>query len=232
MLIGFIRSVLDRYFPYPKSLLDHKDPFTFLIAVMLSARCTDKKVNQITPLLFAKASNAKEMADLPLSIIKEIIHPCGLPAAKSKAILEASLIIHYKYKGMVPQTFEGLESLPGVGHKTASVLMVQAFNKPAFPVDTHIYRLARRWGLSGHKSIKKVEEDLKKLIPPESWHNVHLQMIEAGRSFCPSRGHIIEKCPICSVLAQEILPSGSKSPKARKKVSPRQKQSSPSQKVK
>lgn len=227
----FIRRVLHKYFPHPAPFLHHINRFTLLVAVILSARCTDKKVNEITPLLFAKASTPEAMARLSVAEIKEIIQPCGLSPAKAKAIKETSCLLVEKFKGRVPATLEELEELPGVGHKTASVVLSQGFQKPAFPVDTHIYRLARRWGLSRHKSVKKVEEDLKKLFPEESWHDVHLQMIEAGRSFCPARGHNIEKCPICSKLAQETAPSGNKFLK-KSRINRHQKKSDPSQKAK
>lgn len=196
----FIRKTLQKHFPTPKPFLLHTNTFTLLIAVILSARCTDKKVNEVTPHLFALASTPEEMAALSLLTIKSLIKPCGLSPAKAKAIKETSEILVKKFRGKVPDTFEELEELPGVGHKTASVVMSQAFRKAAFPIDTHIYRLARRWGLSSAKSSARVEADLKKLFPSRSWHDLHLQMIEAGRSFCPARGHKLENCPICSQL--------------------------------
>jgi endonuclease-3 len=192
-----IARILDDLYPETPVPLDHEDPYTLLVAVMLSARCTDVKVNQITPYLFKKAHTPKSMAALDVDIIREIIKPCGLSPAKSKNIKEMSAILMAKHKGKVPQTFEELEALPGVGHKTASVVMAQAFGVPAFPVDTHIHRLANRWGLSDGKNVEKTEADLKKLFPENTWNKLHLQIIFFGREYCPARGHVKEKCPIC-----------------------------------
>ena len=197
---AFILQTLESLYPEVPIPLDHKDPYTLLVAVLLSAQCTDKRVNEITPILFQQADNPKDMMKLEVEEIREIIKPCGLSPAKSKAILKLSEIIVNKHKGKVPSSFEFLEELPGVGHKTASVVMSQAFGFPAFPVDTHIHRLATRWGLTNGKNVKQTEKDLKKLIPEKLWNKAHLQMIFFGREYCPARGHVIEKCPICSVV--------------------------------
>lgn len=191
-----IQKILDQYFPDPKPPLKHSDPYTLLIAVVLSARNTDAKVNQITPYLFKKAKTPEEMIQLTVEEIREIIKPCGLSPTKAKNIWKLSEILVKKYKGKVPKSFEALEELPGVGHKTASVVMAQAFDVPAFPIDTHIFRCAHRWGLSKGKTVEKVEEDLKKIFPKKDWIKVHLQIIYFARKFCPARGkhHI---CPIC-----------------------------------
>lgn len=197
---AWIEKRLDEIYPKVPIPLKHKDPYTLLIAVLLSAQCTDKKVNQITPHLFKKADNPYDMKELSLEVIKEIIKPCGLSPQKSKAIKNLSKILADKYKGRVPQTFEQLEELPGVGHKTASVVMVQAFQKPAFPVDTHIHRLAQRWGLTSGKSVKKTEEDLKELFPKEKWAKLHLQIIMYGRDHCTARGCQGTACILCKEL--------------------------------
>ncbi len=196
----FIANILDQLFPNPPIPLRHKDPFTLLIAVLLSARSTDAKVNEITPTLFALASTPAEMAKIPVETIRKIIKPIGLSPQKAKAIHHLSQILVDEYKSKVPKSFEELESLPGVGHKTASVVMAQAFSLPAFPVDTHIYRCARRWGLSTGNSVKKVEEDLKKLFPKSSWIKRHLQIIYFARKYCPAKKHSIKDCPICKEL--------------------------------
>jgi endonuclease-3 len=193
-----IAAILDELYPETPIPLQHDDPYTLLIAVLLSAQCTDERVNKITPILFAHAHTPREMVQLSVEEIKEIIKPCGLSPAKSKAIWELSRILLEKHGGKVPQTFEDLEALPGVGHKTASVVMSQAFGFPAFPVDTHIHRLAARWGLSSGKSVEQTERDLKALFPESSWNKLHLQIIFFGRQYCPARGHDKEKCPICS----------------------------------
>ncbi len=191
-----IQKILDQYFPDPKPPLLHTDNYTLLIAVVLSARNTDAKVNQITPHLFKKAKTPEEMVLLTVDEIREIIKPCGLSPTKAKNIHRLSEILIEKYNGKVPKSFEALESLPGVGHKTASVVMAQAFHVPAFPVDTHIFRCAHRWGLSKGKTVEKVEEDLKKQFPRKDWIKVHLQIIYFARKFCPARGKH-ENCPIC-----------------------------------
>lgn len=191
-----IQKILNEYFPHPEIPLHHTDPYTLLIAVVLSARNTDAKVNQITPHLFAKASTPQEMVKLSIDEIRQIIKPCGLSPTKAKNIWHLSKILIDKYKGKVPRSFAALEALPGVGHKTASVVMAQAFHKPAFPVDTHIFRCAHRWGLSKGKTVEKVEQDLKKLFPRNAWIKIHLQIIYFARKYCPARGKHIN-CPIC-----------------------------------
>lgn len=193
-----IKKILDALYPAPAIPLKHHDPFTLLIAVLLSAQCTDARVNTLTPLLFKKANTPKKMANLPVATIEEIIRPCGLAPRKAKAISELSKILIEKYKGEVPHSFEELEELPGVGHKTASVVMSQAFNEAAFPVDTHIHRCAKRWGLSKGKNVKQTEADLKKIFAKEDWNRLHLQIIYFAREHCQARAHILEDCPICS----------------------------------
>ncbi len=193
-----IAAILDDLYPTTPIPLSHKDPYTLLVAVLLSAQCTDKRVNQITPSLFAKAGTPQEMVKLDVDTIREIIKPCGLSPRKSKAIHGLSQILLDKHNGEVPQSFEALEELPGVGHKTASVVMSQAFGVPAFPVDTHIHRLAQRWKLTSGKNVVQTEKDLKKLFPEETWNKLHLQIIFFGREYCPARGHVKEECPICS----------------------------------
>ncbi|MBN8679478.1 MAG: endonuclease III [Chitinophagales bacterium] len=193
-----IQRILEELYPEVPIPLQHKDAYTLLVAVVLSAQCTDERVNQITPLLFARADNPYDMAKLEVEEIKEIIKPCGLSPAKSKGISGLSKIIVEKHGGRVPESFEALEALPGVGHKTASVVMSQAFGHPAFPVDTHIHRLATRWGLSSGKSVEQTEKDLKAAFPESSWNRLHLQIIFFGRQYCPARNHKPELCPICS----------------------------------
>nr|WP_246455859.1 endonuclease III [Ruficoccus amylovorans] len=194
---AWIADELQRLFPQPKIPLDHKDPYTLLVAVLLSAQCTDVRVNQVTPLLFARADNPADMARVPVEEIQAIIRPCGLAPAKAKGISGLSKIIMEKHRGEVPRTLEELEALPGVGHKTASVVMVQAFGQPAFPVDTHIHRLAQRWELSSGKNVVQTERDLKRLFPEEKWHDLHLQIIYYGREVCPARGCDGLRCPVC-----------------------------------
>ena len=196
-----IQSILNELYERVPVPLDHRDPYTLLIAVLLSAQCTDKKVNEVTPLLFARASEPRAMAKLTADEIREIIKPCGLSPAKSKAIAGLSRILLDKHGGEVPRSFEELEALPGVGHKTASVVMAQAFGVPAFPVDTHIHRLAARWGLSNGTNVERTERDLKALFPMEAWNKLHLQIIFFGREYCPARGHDLSLCPICSFAA-------------------------------
>lgn len=193
-----IAKILDELYPTTPIPLEHGDPYTLLVAVLLSAQCTDVRVNQVTPHLFAKARTPFEMVGLDVSEIRDIIRPCGLSPRKSQAIFDLSNILIDKYKGEVPQSFEALEALPGVGHKTASVVMSQAFGVPAFPVDTHIHRLAHRWGLSDGKNVERTEGDLKSLFPRDTWNKLHLQIIFFGREYCPARGHDARKCPICS----------------------------------
>ncbi len=191
---------LNELYPDPAIPLDHSDPYTLLIAVLLSAQCTDERVNKITPHLFKKAKTPKQMIKLSVMEIEEIIRPCGLAPRKAKAIFDLSHILLDKYQGVVPQTLTELEELPGVGHKTASVVMIQAFNTPAFPVDTHIHRLAQRWGFSSGKNVKETEENLKKLFPIESWIKLHLQIIYYGREYCSARGCDGTVCPLCKEL--------------------------------
>jgi endonuclease-3 len=198
--VEFIIRTLDKLYPNPKIPLDHKDAYTLLISVVLSAQCTDKRVNLTTPYLFEKADTPKKMVRLSVEQIRDIIRPCGLSPAKSKAIHRLSEILLEKYNGEVPDTFEELEHLPGVGHKTASVVMTQIFGKPAFPVDTHIHRLMHRWKLSNGKSVEQTERDAKRLFPEEKWDKLHLQIIYFGREYCPARGHVKENCPICSKI--------------------------------
>lgn len=211
-----IARILDELYPEVPIPLKHKDPYTLLVAVLLSAQCTDKRVNEITPRLFAKADNPFDMCRMPVEEIEDIIRPCGLAPRKARAIKELSCILVEKYGGEVPASFEALEALPGVGHKTASVVMSQAFGVPAFPVDTHIHRLAWRWGLSDGKNVRKTEEDLKKLFPKEMWNKLHLQIIYFGREYCPARGHDPHACPICSKFGRpEVFAeaAGGKKPK-------------------
>ena len=194
-----ITEVLENLYPETPIPLDFKDEYTLLIAVLLSAQCTDVRVNQITPTLFKQADNPYDMITLDVADIRDIIKPCGLSPRKSQAIYDLSHILINKHGGKVPQTFEDLEALPGVGHKTASVVMSQAFGFPAFPVDTHILRLAQRWGLSNGKNVERTEADLKALFPMNTWNKLHLQIIFFGRQHCPARGHKVEDCPICSI---------------------------------
>ncbi|MEL6276619.1 MAG: endonuclease III, partial [Bacteroidota bacterium] len=200
-----IAQQLEELYPETPVPLDHIDPYTLLIAVLLSAQCTDARVNKVTPFLFEKADNPTDMAAMDVDDIRQIIRPCGLSPRKSKAIHQLSHILLEKYDGEVPQSFEALEALPGVGHKTASVVMAQAFGVPAFPVDTHIHRLAYRWTLSTGKNVEKTEADLKKLFPKESWNKLHLQIIFFGREYCPARGHNPFECPICSKYGRKTM---------------------------
>lgn len=193
----YISERLDELYPETPIPLDHRDPYTLLIAVLLSAQCTDKKVNEVTPGLFAIASNPEAMSQLEVSAIQQRIKACGLAPQKAKAISELSKILVRDHDGQVPETFEGLEALPGVGHKTASVVMAQAFGHPAFPVDTHIHRLAQRWGLTAGKNVKQTEQDLKRLFPEDRWNRLHLQIIFYGREHCTARGCDGTVCEIC-----------------------------------
>lgn len=198
----FVGEELQRAFPNPQVPLDSLDDYTFLTAVMLSAQCTDKRVNDVTPKLFALADTPAKMAELSELQIREIIKPCGLSNTKAKNIKATAEILRDKYDSRVPRNFEELEALPGVGHKTASVMMVQAFDTPAFPVDTHIHRLAKRWGLSSGKSVEQTEVDLKKLFPKDKWGALHLQFIHYGREFC--KAHTCKTpetyCKICAAI--------------------------------
>lgn len=198
-----VHDMLLHHFPNPEIPLKHTSPYTLLIAVLLSAQCTDARVNLITPALFAKADTPEKMVELSIPEIEIIIRPCGLSNNKAKAIWNLSEQIINHHNGQVPDTLEELEKLPGVGHKTASVVVSQAFGKPAFPVDTHIHRCAMRWGLSNGKNVVKTERDLKALYPEEVWNALHLQIIYFARKFCPARGHKQENCPICSALHPE-----------------------------
>lgn len=198
-----IAKILDRIYPEVPVPLDHEDPYTLLVAVMLSARATDVSVNQVTPILFKKAATPKKMAALKVEAIREIIKPIGLSPQKAKNIHSMSEILLNDHGGKVPKTFEELELLPGVGHKTASVVMSQAFGVPAFPVDTHIHRLARRWGLSSGKNVVETERDLKELFPEKTWNKVHLQIIFFGREYCPARTHKKAECPVCNKYGVE-----------------------------
>jgi len=194
-----IVRILNELYPTVDVPLDHTDPYTLLIAVLLSAQCTDKRVNTVTPHLFARANTPQEMVAVPVEEIRSIIRPCGLSPRKSKAISGLSHILLEEHDGQVPQSFEALEALPGVGHKTASVVMAQAFGVPAFPVDTHIHRLMYRWGLSSGKNVVQTERDAKRLFPKEQWNDLHLKIIYFGREYCPARGHDPYACPICSI---------------------------------
>lgn len=193
---------LESLYPETPVPLLHSDPYTLLVAVLLSAQCTDERVNKVTPELFRLANNPADMTRLTVEEIERIIKPCGLSPAKSKAISQLSQILLDKYDGEVPASFEALESLPGVGHKTASVVMSQAFGVPAFPVDTHIHRLATRWGLTSGKNVTETEKDLKRIFPESSWNKLHLQIIFFGRQYCPARGHDPGVCPICSEVGK------------------------------
>ena len=188
---------LNELYPDPPIPLHHSDPYTLLVAVLLSAQCTDERVNLVTPILFRTARTPAKMARLSVEKVREIIRPCGLSPQKSKAIVELSRRITEEFGGKVPADFAALESLPGVGHKTASVVMAQAFGVPAFPVDTHIHRLAQRWGLTSGRNVKQTEADLKKLFPVESWNRLHLQIIYFGREHCTARGCDGTICQIC-----------------------------------
>ena len=196
-----IMDQLQALYPNPPIPLDHTDPFTLLVAVVLSAQTTDKKVNEVTPALFARAPDPQTMATLSVEEVRELIKQIGLAPQKSKALVGLSTLLLERHEGIVPQTFEELEALPGVGHKTASVVMAQSFGHPSFPVDTHIHRLAARWGLSNGKSVEKTEKDLKAIFPESSWNDLHLQIIYFGREYCPARRHELADCPICSWAA-------------------------------
>lgn len=202
--VNFIIETLEKCFPDTPIPLEHKDAYTLLIAVLLSAQCTDERVNKITPIFFSKADTPEKMVKLTVEEIREIIKPCGLSPAKSKAIHRLSEMLIEQYNGEVPDNFEALEQLPGVGHKTASVVMSQSFGFAAFPVDTHIHRLATRWNLTSGKNVTQTEKDLKRLFPESLWNKIHLQIIYFGRKFCPARGHRIEECPICSVIGCRV----------------------------
>lgn len=203
--VADILNILEEHFPSVEPPLHHKDAYTLLISVLLSAQCTDERVNKTTPILFARADNPTDMIKMSADEIREIIKPCGLSPMKSKGIYGLSKILLEKHNGEVPSTFEELEALPAVGHKTASVVMSQWFGKPAFPVDTHIHRLAFRWGLSDGRSVEQTERDLKQLIPEEKWKKVHMQIIYFGRKYCPARQHRWTECPVCSKYMRREL---------------------------
>ena len=196
-----ILTILDEFYPDPPIPLDHTDPFTLLVAVALSAQTTDKKVNEVTPTLFARASTPEAMAALEVEEIRHIIRQIGLAPRKARALQGMSQMLLDHHGGEVPADFEALEALPGVGHKTASVVMAQAFGVPAFPVDTHIHRLAERWGLSKGTHVKQTEADLKRVFPRDRWNDVHLQIIFFGREYCPALYHDLAACPICGWAA-------------------------------
>ena len=198
-----IQAILDQYVPDVPIPLAHQDPFTLLIAVLLSAQCTDARVNLVTPRLFARAATPAAMAKLSQDEILSYVRSCGLAPAKSKAIKALAQLLVERHGGAVPHGFAALEALPGVGHKTASVVMAQAFGEPAFPVDTHIHRLAARWGLSNGSSVARTEHDLKRTFPRPSWNRLHLQIIYFGRRYCPARGHDLTACPICAWAASK-----------------------------
>jgi len=203
--VNFVINTLYRLYPEIPIPLDHKDPYTLLIAVLLSAQCTDVRVNQITPILFEAADNPYDMIKLSVEEIKDIIRPCGLSPMKSKGIHGLSNILINKHNGKVPQSFEALEALPAVGHKTASVVMSQAFGVPAFPVDTHIHRLMYRWNLTNGKNVAQTEKDAKRLFPEELWNDLHLQIIWYGRQYSPARGWDLEKDVITRTIGRQSV---------------------------
>jgi endonuclease-3 len=203
--VQFVIDTLEELYPEVPIPLRHHNPYTLLVAVLLSAQCTDKKVNQITPALFDRADNPWEMAEVEVEEIKEIIRTCGLSGQKSKAISGLSKILIERYEGQVPESFEDLESLPGVGHKTASVVMSQAFGHSAFPVDTHIHRLMYRWGLSNGKNVVQTEKDAKRLFAKELWNKLHLQIIYYGREYSPARGIVLEKDVIGRTIGRKSV---------------------------
>lgn len=200
-----ILDTLDALYPDPPIPLQHHDPYTLLVAVVLSAQCTDLRVNQVTPGLFARARTPAAMADLPVTAIQELIRPCGLAPQKARAIRELSQLLVERHQARVPDNLPELEALPGVGHKTAQVVLAQAFGQPAFPVDTHIHRLAWRWALSSGKNVLQTERDLKALFPQERWNRLHLQLIYFGRQHCPARGHDPRTCPLCNQMGRREL---------------------------
>ncbi len=206
---GRIGEILDGLYPMPPIPLQHEDPYTLLVAVVLSAQCTDVRVNQVSPRLFARAATPAAMAALHARTIEAIIRPCGLAPTKARNIRALSRLLVERHGGRVPRTIDELEALPGVGHKTASVVMVQAFGEPAFPVDTHIHRLAGRWGLSRARNVTETERDLRALFPRERWGDRHLQIIYFGREHCPALRHDPGGCPICSWAAPRRVHSGS-----------------------
>ena len=203
--VEFIIKSLEELYPKTPIPLNHKDPYTLLIAVLLSAQCTDERVNQITPKLFKIADSPKKMIKLSIKEIEDIIRPCGLSPMKSKGIFGLSKMIIEKHDGKVPENFKDLEAFPSVGHKTASVVMSQAFGFPAFPVDTHIHRLMYRWGLSNGKNVETTEKDAKRLFPKKLWNKLHLQIIYYGREYCPARGWDIRKDSITKMVGRKSI---------------------------
>ena len=200
-----IQQTLDQLYGDPSPSLDSIDPYTHLVAVVLSAQCTDVRVNQVTPHLFGRAGTPRAMAALPVEEIESIVHPCGLAPRKARAIRDLSQILLDQHRACVPDNFADLEALPGVGHKTASVVMSQAFGHLAFAVDTHIHRLAYRWGLSSGKNVEQTEKDLKRTFPSQHWNKLHLQIIFFGRQHCPARGHQPQQCLLCSRIGRRSL---------------------------
>jgi len=209
---AYIEKRLQELYPNPPIPLNHRDPYTLLVAVLLSAQCTDERVNQVTPQLFSRADNPADMTELSEEEIRSIIRPCGLAPMKAKGIAGLSRILIDQYEGVVPANLVALEALPGVGHKTASVVMSQAFGIPAFPVDTHIHRLAQRWGLTSGKNVVQTERDLKRIFPPSKWNDLHLQIIYFGREHCSARGCDGRVCEIC----RTIYPDRKRAKKTRK----------------
>ncbi|QCE42731.1 endonuclease III domain-containing protein [Psychroserpens sp. NJDZ02] len=203
--VDFVINTLNKLYPEIPVPLDHKDPYTLLVAVLLSAQCTDVRVNQITPLLFAKADNPYDMIKMSVEEIKAIIRPCGLSPMKSKGIYGLSKMLVEDYNGIVPQSFEALETFPAVGHKTAGVVMSQAFGVPAFPVDTHIHRLMYRWNLTNGKNVQQTEKDAKRLFPEDTWNDLHLQIIWYGREYSPARGWDLEKDIITKTIGRATV---------------------------
>ena len=201
----FIIQKLEELFPNPSIPLIHKDPYTLLVAVLLSARCTDDRVNKVTPILFSLADNPYKMSRLKVEKIREIIKSCGLSPKKSLAISNLSKILLKKHNSIVPNNFNDLENLPGVGHKTASVVLAQAFKVPTFPLDTHIHRLSYRWLISNGKSVVQTEKDCKLFFPKEKWNKLHLQIIYFGREYCQARKHSPNDCPICSIVGRKSM---------------------------
>lgn len=199
-----IQAILDEHFPAPPIPLAHDDAFTLLVAVVLSAQCTDARVNQVTPQLFALARTPAALARLPVATVQAVVRPCGLAPQKAKALVGLAQQLAAEHGGTVPCELAALERLPGVGHKTASVVLAQAFGVPTFPVDTHIHRLAWRWGLSSGRSVEQTERDLQRWFPREHWNRLHLQFIYFGRAFCPARGHRVAECPVCSWAMSKV----------------------------
>jgi endonuclease-3 len=210
-----IVQILDELYPATPIPLDHGDPYTLLVAVTLSAQTTDKKVNEVTPSLFARADHPEAMAALEVETIRDLIRQIGLAPTKAKNLKRMAQLLVSEHQGQVPESFESLEALPGVGHKTASVVMAQAFGHPAFPVDTHIHRLAARWGLSSGKNVVQTEADLKKTFAKALWNRLHLQIIYFGREHCPARGHDLQTCPICGWAASKKRQAQEAGPKPR-----------------